>query len=116
MQLCGGTFAEMAAAIERNGSKIVMFGAGVIGTSTTPAILENFGLERLIVCYIDNDRSKWGKDINVGRRKIHICAPDILFTLGENTAVLINISRYADVFDRWSRWNVQRRCSATSYQ
>lgn len=100
MQLCGRTFAEMAADIKRHGSKIVMFGAGVIGTSTTPAVLENYGLERLAVCYIDNDRAKWGKDIKIGQRKIHICAPDILFTLGENVAVLINISRYADAFEQ----------------
>lgn len=98
MRLCGGTFAEMAVAIKRHGSKIVMFGAGVIGTSTTPAILENLGLVSLVVCCIDNDQSKWAKDIKVGQRKIRICAPDILFTLGENVVVLINISRYADAF------------------
>lgn len=100
MYLYGGTFEEMAAYIKIHGSKIVMFGAGVIGTSTTPTILENFGLEDLVVCYIDNDKTKWGKDIKVGQRKIRICAPDILLTLGENVAVLINISRYADAFEQ----------------
>lgn len=100
MQLRVGTFSEMAENIKAHSSRIVMFGAGVIGTSTTPALLESFGLLDLVVCYIDNDKTRWGEYIRVGRRTVKICSPDILHTLGENVTVLINISRYADAFEQ----------------
>lgn len=100
MRLKAGTFAEMAGSIKAQGSKIVLFGAGVIGTSTTPVILDNFGLGDYVVCCIDNDVSKWGKDIKVGQRTVRICAPDILRTMGANVSVLINVSRYADVLEQ----------------
>ncbi|MDE7432302.1 MAG: hypothetical protein K2N34_10380 [Lachnospiraceae bacterium] len=100
MQLRVGTFSEMADCIKSHNSKIVMFGAGVIGTSTTPAILHTLGLESSVVCCIDNDAAKWGKEIHIGSRTIRICAPDVLYTLGENVVVLINISRYSEVLEQ----------------
>ena len=63
MQLKTGSFLEMAKDIISHKSKIVLFGAGVIGTSTTPAVLAEYGLLDALVCYIDNDKSKWEEDI-----------------------------------------------------
>lgn len=100
MRLCGGTFTEMAENIKANDSKIVLFGAGVIGTSITPALLDVLGLDTSVVCCIDNDSARWGKEITVGRRSVPICAPDVLCRLGGNAAVLINISRYADALEQ----------------
>lgn len=100
MRLGGGTFAEMAADIKMRASKIVMFGAGVIGTSITPAILDYFDLGNKVVCCLDNDALKWGKNIKLGQGTVTICAPDILFKLGENVAVIINISRYAEALEQ----------------
>ncbi|MDE7431924.1 MAG: hypothetical protein K2N34_08430 [Lachnospiraceae bacterium] len=96
MRLCRGTFAEMAIAIKRNDSKIVLFGMGVIGTSITPVILEDLGLRDAVTCCIDNDTGKWGREIKIGQKNVRICAPDVLQTLGEEVTVLITISRYAD--------------------
>ncbi len=103
MQLKKGTFSEMSECIKSHGSKIVMFGAGVIGTSTTPAILDAYGLGDSVVCCVDNDSTKWGQEIIVGSRNVKICEPDVLHRLGENIAVLINISRYADVLEQLER-------------
>lgn len=103
MHLYGGTFGNMAGYIRMHGSKVVMFGAGVIGTSTAPAVLEYFGLQSFVVCCIDNDAAKWGKEISIGQKNVKVCAPNILCELGENVVVLINISRYADVFEQLER-------------
>lgn len=103
MRLKAGTFSEMAENIKERDSKIVLFGAGVIGTSTTPALMERFGLVDSVICYIDNDQTRWGQNLQVGQRIITICSPDILRTLTENITVLINISRYADAFEQLDR-------------
>lgn len=103
MRLRAGTFSEMVENIKAHSSKIVMFGAGVIGTTTTPMLLESFGLLDYVICYIDNDWCRWGENIQVGRKKVKICSPDVLYTLGEDVTILINISRYADVFDQMER-------------
>ncbi|MDE7430436.1 MAG: hypothetical protein K2N34_00725 [Lachnospiraceae bacterium] len=100
MKLRIGSFSEMAENIKVHSSRIVMFGAGVIGTSITPALLESFGLVDLVVCSIDNDKTKWGGSVRIGQKTVTICSPDILYTLSENVTVLINVSRYADVFDQ----------------
>lgn len=100
MQLKAGTFSDMAAHIKSHDSKIVLFGAGVIGTSTTPAILDSLGLGTSVICYVDNDSSKWGNEISIGSRDIRICGPEVLCKLEGNIVVLINISRYADVLEQ----------------
>ena len=100
MRLHGGTFEDMAAYIKIHDSKVVMFGAGVIGTSKMPTMLEYFGLESTVVCCIDNDAAKWGKEISIGQRTVRICPPDALNELGTNVVVLINISRYANALEQ----------------
>lgn len=111
MQLKVGTFSEMAECIKSHDSKIVMFGAGVIGTSTAPVILDAFGLGDSIVCCVDNDSAKWGQEIRIGKRAVMICEPDALCKLGENITVLINISRYADVLEQLD----QMECTDSMY-
>lgn len=103
MQLKAGTISEMADCIKLRGSKIVMFGAGVIGTSITPAILDALGLGDLVVCCVDNDPEKWGQAIKVGSKTVKICEPNFLNGLGINITILINNSRYADVLDQLER-------------
>lgn len=100
MQLKAGTFSDMADDIRTGGSKIVLFGAGVIGTSTTPALLDSLGLGDSVICCVDNDSSKWGTEISIGTMVIKICEPDVLCKLGGNIVVLINISRYADALEQ----------------
>ncbi len=100
MYLKAGTFSEMAANIKKNKSRIALFGAGVIGTSTASAILNAYGLTDYAVCYIDNDTAKQNMTINIDRKAIRICTPDVLYTLGQNTVILMNASRYADILNQ----------------
>lgn len=109
MRLKTGTFTEMAEDIRANGSKIVLFGAGVIGTSTTPAILEIYELDSFVTCCIDNDITKWGREVTVGRRNKYIFGPGVLDTLDGCIAVLINISRFAGVVAQLERMECSGR-------
>lgn len=97
MHLRISSFAKMAENIKENRSKVVMFGAGVIGTTVIPEILLQYEMDSYIDCYIDNDASKWGDSVRIGNRRIQICPPKKLKDLGHNVAVLINVSRYAEL-------------------
>lgn len=108
MRLGGGSFEEMAADIKKHSRKIVLFGAGVIGTSITPAILDNFDLINIVECCIDNDALKWEKSIRLGEKKVKIYKPEILANLGDNVAVLINISRYAEALEQLEQMECTR--------
>lgn len=100
MQLGGGSFEEMASDIKTHSRKIVLFGVGVIGSSITPAILNNLGLINKVECCIDNDSLKWGKTIDLGENKVKIYSPDILDKLVANIAIFVNISRYAEALEQ----------------
>lgn len=109
MYLAGGTFAQMAEDIKLHNRKVVLFGAGVIGTSTTPAILEDYGLVSSVVCYVDNDTGKWGSEIRLGCKNIQIYGPGILNTLAGDEAILVNISRSSDIIEQLQQLNCTKR-------
>lgn len=100
MRLKSGKFEDMANDIISNKKKIIMFGAGVIGTITTPEILFSLKLDKCVECYLDNNAQKWGKTIisKIGEKSVY--SPEYLQEADSNTAILINISRYADVIEQ----------------
>jgi hypothetical protein len=83
-----------------NKKNIVMFGAGVIGQITTPEILKEYDVFQFIDCYIDNDERKWNSVIQINDQLLSINAPDYLAGCSENTVILVNISRYAEVLEQ----------------
>lgn len=97
MKLRCCSFEAMCREILTNKSKIIMFGAGVLGQITVPEILQFYGAEPLIDCYIDNDAKKWNSVIEIHNMKLKIQMPGYLHSCDSNTVILINISRYMDV-------------------
>lgn len=97
MRLHCSSFSELGNRIEYRKSRIVMFGAGVIGQITMPQILSKYGLLTYVDCYLDNDSDKWGGYIDVMEMHVPINSPEYLKECGENTVILLNISRYSDV-------------------
>ncbi len=102
MRIKCGTFAGMAEDIISENNKIVIFGAGVIGSTVTPEILNKYGISSLVECCIDNDRTRWGTDIKIGDREVKIYSPGFLNELSDKTTILITISRYFGVYE-WLR-------------
>ena len=91
------SFEQMHKEIEEQNKSIVIFGAGVIGTVTVPEVLWQYNLLERVLFYVDNYRKEPGQKIIVRNRSISIESVDKLNAVGKNTAIIIAISRYAEV-------------------
>lgn len=100
MILKTGTFAGMAKDIIGNNSKIVIFGTGVVGSTTTPEIIDEYNLGDRLLCCIDNDKTRWNTFIEMCGKSIEILPPDILSKLDGSVTVLITISRYGSAYEQ----------------
>lgn len=98
MILKNGTFSQIASQIREGEKKIIIFGAGMIGTVTTPALLEEYGLEDRILFYVDNDLSKCGEMVSVHNRNYNVYHTGKLkYFHGESAVLLIAVSRFSDI-------------------
>lgn len=91
------SFEEMRREISERDMSIVVFGAGVIGMVTVPEILRQYDLLGRVDFYIDNSPSAWERKIVFEDRVLDIKPVDQLRNMGKNTAVLIAVSRYAEI-------------------
>lgn len=96
-------FSEFARQVQRAGSKIVVFGAGVIGTVTVPEILHQYQLQDQVVCYLDNNRREPTPTIDIGTRRVMVEPVEWLAGAGENIVILVAISRYAEALEQLGR-------------
>lgn len=100
-------FEIFAKKIKEKNSKIVLFGAGAIGSVVAPGILEQLGLLQYVDCYLDNDNAKWGTAINICGNSFDIKAPDYLEKCSGETVILLNVSRFSDAVNQLE----QMRCT-----
>lgn len=80
--------------------RLVLFGAGAIGSVVTPEILKEWKLLGNVDYYLDNDKSKWGKRIEIYEKKIIIQSPEYLERCPRDTIIILNISRFSDVVEQ----------------
>lgn len=92
MKLRNGTFQEIARDIKENNKKLVVYGAGMIGTVFTAWYIENNNLFPNLICYCDGDKRKQGTLVKIGDKKAPIENPDKLRHLPENTVIFITNS------------------------
>lgn len=97
MKIRFDSFKEWEAYIRQRQCRIVLFGAGVIGQITAAELLREHGLLAYVDCYIDNDGEKWGQEVSIGQKTIPICSPEHLTLCNTNTAIVLNISRFAGI-------------------
>lgn len=97
------SFEEMSEDILDNNKKILMFGAGAIGQITVPEILKEYNILEYLDCYLDNDKKKWGECIDLQSGNYEIKSPEYLMQCTDNTVILINISRFAEVKEQLER-------------
>lgn len=77
--------------------KIIIFGAGMIGTVTTLEILYELELEDRIDFYVDNDKNKLGSFIEISNKNIPIYEVDKLRDIDVNNYVIfLTTSRFSD--------------------
>lgn len=94
---------------ENNNYPIILFGAGAIGQVVAPELLMQHDIFDKIDCYIDNDSSKWNTTIDVKNKQIEVKSPEYLKQCDENTIIIINISRYAQVIEQLEQMECTRK-------
>ena len=112
MKILCTSFQSMKARICSRQSKVIFIGAGVVGQITAPQIFQKYGLLESIDCYLDNDSSKWGTSIAVFHRVIPVNGLEYLTTCDENTVILINISRFAEVKEQLEQMECTKNMTA----
>ncbi len=100
MRLLCCSFDNLKNKIEKSNSKILMFGAGAIGQVSAPEILKDYDLLDKVDCYLDNNEKKWGTYIEMFGNRYEVKSPDYLNHCGENTVILLNISRFSEVINQ----------------
>jgi len=91
----------MAQEIAKGQKKIIVFGAGVIGTVTLPAILQQYRINQYLECYIDNDKNKWDTSIVLEFGIKRIYSPNELRKYREDEIViLLAVSRVSSVLEQ----------------
>lgn len=77
--------------------KIIIFGAGMIGTVTTLEILDDLELKEYIEFYVDNDKNKNGSFIEINSKNIPIYEVDRLRDIDVNNyLIFLTTSRFSD--------------------
>lgn len=113
MNLKKSTFEELVSYVRKSNKNIVVFGAGVIGTVTVPAVLEQGGVLEKISCYIDNDSRNQGKNVETFGHIFSVNGPEYLKELDPSSFVLvIAISRFMEVLDQLNsyEWSFSIEC------
>ncbi len=97
MILKNGTFDKLATEIIQKDYSIIIFGAGVIGTVTTPALLKEHHIESKVGFYVDNDENKWGKFISLSDREVNVFSADCLRSIDvKRSIILLTTSRFSE--------------------
>lgn len=80
--------------------KVICFGAG----SEIKVIIQNQRIPRLadhIECFVDNDKEKWGKMIEIEGREYPIYAPDLFGRLqNDRFVILITCMYYTEIYNQ----------------
>ncbi|MCR4651610.1 MAG: hypothetical protein K5662_07610 [Lachnospiraceae bacterium] len=99
MNLKNGLYSELALNIKQNNSRIYIYGAGMIGRMIVPYMIETYGLQSYVECYIDADVRKAGQKINVGSSSFEIRTPDILDSIPNNSVILLTNSNFIPIIN-----------------
>lgn len=90
-------YRTIANGIKSKCSNFAVYGAGMIGTVLIPHLIEEYNLFDKFLFFIDGDKKKQGKLIQIGLRKYTIESPDKLRELPQHTILLITNSNYAPI-------------------
>ncbi|WP_029232392.1 glycosyltransferase family 32 protein [Butyrivibrio sp. VCB2006] len=113
MKIKNVPFEDFVSDIRQFNKRIVVFGAGVIGTVTVPNVLRQYGeLERLF-CYIDNDVNNQGTAAPIEGISVPVFGAKYLESLNPSEYVLVlAISRFMEVLEQLEsyEWTKEWEC------
>lgn len=99
MVLKNSKYSDFAEMLKREGEKIIIYGAGMIGQVVVPSILEQYGLENKVLFFVDRDVRKVGQRIKVGNVDYDIKSPDVLYEMKENIKILVTNSNFHPILE-----------------
>ena len=99
MNLKNTGYSELAKNIIKNNSRIIIYGAGMIGQIVVPYIVETYHLHSYIDYYVDMDDRKIGKQVSIGFSSYDIRSPEILDQISGNTVILLTNSKFYPVIE-----------------
>ncbi len=99
MKLKTGDYNSLAKRIRDNNSRVIIYGAGMIGRIVVPFIIDTYRLYDYIDCYVDMDGRKTGERISIGYFDYEIRKPEYLDWVSANTVILLTNSKFFPVID-----------------
>lgn len=94
MNLRNTTYLELARRIRERNSRIIIYGAGMIGQIVVPYVIDTYQLHDYVDCYVDMDARKTGKSIVIGTHEYEIRLPEVLESIPQNSVILITNSNF----------------------
>ncbi len=105
-------FIRLREEVVQENKRIVVFGAGVIGAVTTASILLEYGLLTYLDSYVDNDVYRQREGVTVGNRRVVVQGEQYLFSVnGNNTVLILAVSRCVQILERLDSYNNLKKCS-----
>ncbi len=99
MRYCYSSYSELAKKINTQNLKIIIYGAGMIGNIVVPYIISKYNLYENVLCYIDADYKKQGKNIDINGVEYPIKGIEYLTKSPENIVIFITNSNYMPVVE-----------------
>lgn len=99
MNLKNSNYRTLSRRIKENNSRIVIYGAGMIGQIVIPYILEKYQLYNYVDCYVDADKRKTGKRIVIGSYDYEIKALETLKYVTKNMVILLTCSKFYEAIN-----------------
>lgn len=97
MILKKGTFAAFAQRVEAMETRVIIYGAGVIGETAAPYWLHEYQLDEAVMCFVDADIHKQGKSIRLASRDVPVGPLTVLTEQSGNYILLITVSAFEPV-------------------
>lgn len=85
---------KVAECVKERKTKIIVYGAGMIGQIIIPYLIEEYDLGDYLDCFIDADKRKKDSMVNVCGKDYLITTPDYLNTIDENNVILVTNSKF----------------------
>lgn len=99
MQLRNTDYTSLVKKVKENDSRIIVYGAGMIGQIIVPYLVRKYNLYSHIDCFIDIDKRKKGQKIYIDNYIYEIKNTDYLEENKDNQIILITNSKYSKVLE-----------------
>lgn len=99
MQLRNTDYTSLVKKVKENNSRIIVYGAGMIGQIIVPYLVRKYNLYSHIDCFIDTDKRKKGQKIYIDNYIYEIKNTDYLEENKDNQIILITNSKYSKVLE-----------------